>query len=170
MSKQKLSPGGELDLLTQDELEDTLKRLWDESQSGYDRPATLWRDFNSTKLDANGNSGQAGAANNPNSVNLFRGKAGQTIILHRLAIQAEGVTFGTAYNGGYLYLMRGERIIDFANLANGFPILFLYTSNAPWYTDQETIQIYVSGGPASTNLIVDAQGTLTGLEGKLVRE
>lgn len=159
-----LKPNAELDILTKDELEEVLTRLRDQQASGYGRDPVLWRDFNSTKLDANGNSGVAGVpiAQNPSPVNLYRGKSGQTIILHRLAVQAEGVAFATTFTG-YLYLLRGDRMIDFANLANGFPIVFLYTSNAPWFTDQEAIQIQVSGGPANANLIVDAQGTITGL-------
>lgn len=162
--KAVLKPGAELDILTKDELAETLRTLRDELKSGYGRDAVLWRDFNSTKLDANGNSGIVGVpiTQNPSPVNLYRGKAGQTIILHRLAITAEGIAFATTYTG-YLYLMRGDRMIDFANLANGFPIVFLYTSNAPWYTDQEAIQIQVSGGPPSTNLVIDAQGTIAGL-------
>jgi hypothetical protein len=166
--KFTLKPGAELDLLTQDELEETLKRVRDEAVSGYSRPATDYRDFQATRLDGNGNSGIPGAANNPNTVALFEIKQGYSLRLHRLAIQAEGSTFATTYTGGYIYLYRAGRFIDFANLALGLPVVFSYTSDAPIYNNGETVDILVSAGPKNTNLICDIQGTWEALPGTLV--
>lgn len=173
--KFKLSPGAELDVLTQSELEETLSRIRDELRSGFSRPAITYRDFNATTLDSNGNSGILGApvAGNPTAVDLFEVKQGYGWRLHRLAINAEGVTPGTQYVDGYLLLMRSGRLIDFAGVFNGtaialsFPVVFTYTSDAPLYNNGETVQLLVSGGPAATNLICDLQVTLEPAEGKL---
>lgn len=168
MAKFRLAPNTEIDVLTADELREELSRAWEEAASGWSRPAVTFRDFNSTLLDSSGNSGIPGAANNPNTVKLFDIKPGYTMSVHRLTIQAEGQTFGTTYSGGFIYLMRAGRVVDFADLGNGMPIVFSYTSDAPEYTGNESVGIYVSGGPHSTVLICDIQATLEALPGQLV--
>lgn len=166
--KQKLAPNAELDILTQDELAQTLKVAIAELQSGFSRPAETRRDFNTTLLDGSGNSGIPGAVGNPNPVPVFEFPMGHTFALHRLTVQFEGVTFGTKYMGGFIYLMRAGRVVDFADLSLGVPAVFEYTSDAPEYTAPETLDLLVSGGAADTVVICDLQGTLETLPGQLV--
>lgn len=168
--KQKLAPNAELDLLTADELEQKLKVATAELRSGFSRDAQYWTDTQSTKLDASGNSGIPGSTNNPNVVHLWPVKAGYTLTLHRLYVQFEGVSFGTTYASGYIYLYRGGRIIDFANLAQGVPVLFSYGSDAPIFRQQEAVAILCSGGGHSVNMICDIQATLEALPGTLITE
>ena len=162
--KVKLAPNAELDTLTQEELAEVLDR----KLSGFSRPAEPYRDFNTTALDANGNSGIPGAANNPNPVSLFEPPPGFTWALHRLKIQAEGQTFGATYPGGYIYVLRAGRLEEFVDLGLGLPAVITYTSDAPIYNNGETISILVSGGPASTVLVVDMQVTIEPTPGVLV--
>ena len=169
MAKQKLTPNGELDILTADELGEKLKVAIDEFRSGFSRPAEEYIDSNSTLLDANGNSGIPGAANNPNPVPLFEFKPGYTLRLHRLTLQFEGVAFNTTYSG-YIYLLRAGRVVDFANLSQGVPVVFSYTSDAPVYRQQQSVDIIVDAGvsAAHVNVLADIQGTLEALPGQLV--
>lgn len=167
--KQKLAPNAELDLLTADELEQKLKILADEFRSGFNRPATTIRDLHSSTLDSSGNSGQPGATGNPNPVQIYRVKPGMTFDLHRLTVQFEGVTFGTTYSTGYIYLMRAGRVVDFFNLSGGVPVVFSYTSDAPEYSGNQTVDLLVANGAASVNMVTDIQGTLSSLPAELVR-
>lgn len=167
--KQKLGPNAELDLLNKQELEDVMRTMVDELKSGFSRPAVTIRDFQATLLDGNGDSGIPGATNNPNPVPFYRVDAGYTFELHRMTVQFEGVDFNTDFAGGYIYLMRATRVIDFANLDDGVPVVFSYTSDAPEFNNGETVDLLVSGGSADTNMIVDIQGTLAALPGELVR-
>ncbi len=167
--KQRLAPNAELDILTADEFEQKLKIVLDEFRSGFSRPAVTIRDFASTKLDGSGNSGIPGASGNPNAVPIYRVKPGYTFDLHRLTIQFEGVAFGTTYTAGYIYLMRASRVVDFAALSAGVPVVFSYTSDAPEFSGNETVDLLVSGGAASANMVTDLQGTLSSLPAELVR-
>ena len=170
--KQTLTPSKgslELDILTAAELKEQLMVFADELRSGFARPAVTIRDLNSKALDASGNSGQPGASGNPNPVAIFRVKPGMTFDLHRLVIQFEGVTFGTSYTGGYIYLMRAGRVVDFADLSVGVPVVFSYTSDAPEFSGNQTVDILVSGGGHSVNMLTDLQGTLSSLPAELVR-
>ena len=170
--KQKLSVKGgmlELDILTKDEMAELLKVATDELKSGFARPAVTERDLASTLLDSNGDSGIPGASGNPNPVPIYRVKPGMTFDLHRLTVQFEGVTFGTGYTGGYIYLMRAGRVVDFADLAQGVPVVFSYTSDAPEYSGNQTVDLLVSGGAHDANMVTDLQGTLSSLPGDLVR-
>ena len=170
--KQTLSPSGgkiELDVLTAAELKEQLRIFADELRSGFARPAVTIRDLHSSKLDASGNSGQPGATNNPNPVSIYRVKPGMTFDLHRLTIQFEGVTFGTTYATGYIYMMRAGRVVDFAALSAGVPVVFSYTSDAPEFSGNQTVDLLVSGGAVSANMLTDLQGTLSSLPADLVR-
>ena len=114
-------------------------------------------------MDSSGNStipGQvAGTAHN---VTVYTVEQGFSFELKRLLVQVEGYNAGSPYTGtGYVNLVRSGRVVDFANLSNGAPLLFSYGSDAPLFTNAEQVELYVVGGPANGVVIADVEGWLT---------
>ncbi len=176
--KQIFKPNAELDFLTKDELAEVMERVADEARSGWSRPAVTQRTFEAIDLDSNGDSGRPGSSSKPSAVEIYRPPTGYTFEVHRLTVQAEGQVFGAGTTGGFLYILRAGRLVDFApsggtSGSSGpplqFPVVFEYTSNAPEYTANESVDILVSGGPVGVTLVVDLQGTLSAIPGELVR-
>ena len=166
MARFKLSPNSEFETLTQSELATVLE----EKLSGFSRKADIIQEFASWELDANGNSGIPGAANNPNPVSIYTVKAGYSFALHRLEVTADGYTYGSPFTGSagsYLEVLRAGRFVAAANLENGLPLYWEWGSDAPIFRNNEKIDVLIYGGPHSTAITFDFQGTLEALPGVL---
>jgi hypothetical protein len=92
---------------------------------------------------------------------------GFTFALHRLTINIKNGTnnFGTPFTNaaGYWELRVGDDMIDGASLvsAPGLPAKLTYgTRDAPRCRDGEIMSLFMSGGPASTQLLLRIQGSL----------
>ncbi len=160
--RYRLSPGVELDVLNQAELHETLQNLL----SGFSRGPATQRAANPLLLDGSGNT--TVGSTSPAPVALFKVPAGAQFGLHRLAIKPDGYTFGTPYTHAeaYLEIQRNGLMMDGIPLTSpGLPRVFTAGSgDAIVYDNNETVDLLVVGGPASTPLQVVLQGTLEPLE------
>lgn len=156
--KVNLGPGVELDVLNADELHHTLREVL----SGYARKPQTDRHPSFLKLDANGNT-NVGSTSGV-AVPTFKIPASLRFGLHRMTIKADGYTFGSPYTSstGYLEIQRATETVDGVSLASvGLPAVFTAgTADAPLYTNGQTVDLLVIGGPASTALTIQIQGTL----------
>lgn len=159
--KVSLKPGAELDVLTQDELEDSLAA----ALSGFSRPPQTEEDFATFTLDSSGNSVLTGSATNV-AVAVYTVQVGYDFSLHRLTVEAATAT--TAYtvaapytNGsGGIAIYRNGRFVDGLNLASGLPMVFTYGGDAPIFRSRDRVELLVIGGPANGFVTVNVQGTL----------
>lgn len=148
--KQTLSPNGELDILTADELDGVVRELL----SGYLRPPQTMRIPYGDTLD------DTGAA----MIEVWTVPLGYMFNLHRLTVEADGYDPANPFINadGWIEIDRGAWMEDFVSLDDpGLPRI--YTSgddDAPYYTNGERIVLKVVGGPASTSLSGQIQGTL----------
>lgn len=162
--KAQLRAGSEIDFLTAAELRETLK----ETLSGFLRPPQTERPEGAILLNASGHSVIGGEAG-PSTVSVYSLPAGYRLRLHRAVFVPDGYTFGSPFTAaaGFLELRRNGLMqagLGFAGtsvLAPGLPaVLLAGSADGIEYLDGEDVQLYVSGGPASTSLSVRLQGTL----------
>lgn len=156
--KVTLKPGVELDVLTQDELHETMTNLL----SGFSRGPNTDRSNPAVELDASGNTFRGSTSGVP--VPIFRVPAGYEFALHRLALKPDGYTFGVPYTSstGYVEIQRNGVMEDGIPLtAPGLPRVFTAgTADAIVFNNNDRIDLLIVGGPASTAVQIALQGTL----------
>ncbi len=158
--KQKLTAGGELEILTQGEFEDSLTA----ALSGFSRPPLIQRDIASFTLDSSGNSHIQGTTPNV-PVPVHRVKPGYDLSVHRVIVEADGYTTAVPFTNtaGGISLYRNNNFVDGLNLGTaltGLPFVFSYGGDAPILSGNDQLQILITGGPASVAITVTIQGTL----------
>ncbi len=157
MANAELRAGATIDFLTADEVRQVVSEIF----SGYLRPPETIRVAEGIKLDANGNSG-IGAASIAETV--YTVPLGYKLRLHRFGVFLDGYTIASPYTNasGYLEIQRNdvtEDMISFA--APGLPQVWSASdADAIEFQNGENVQVLVSGGPASTSLVLRMQGTI----------
>lgn len=148
--RQKLAPGAELDLLTEDELRSALSELRNIG------PVTV-RPEESIHLDSAGNG----------TVDVYTVPAGMEFTLHRLRIDIDGADPGHTVNAanGWADILRdavAEDFIQFAASAGGLPQVKTWSGAAGIvFRNGETVQVKITAAPTvSVNVTVKLQGTL----------
>lgn len=165
--RQVLKAGAELDLLTADELQ----RIIEETLSGWNRPPQRMRPVAAIQLDASGNSvggrqGPVGAGGvvSPSVVSLWDCPQGYSFRLHRMTLHPDGITFGAPFvnAAGFIEIIRGGLMQDGISFATpGLPLVWSAgTADAIDFTNGESVDVKVTGGPANTALSIRMQGTL----------
>ena len=161
--KVKLSPNAELDLLTQEELDQSLTAAIERFLSGHNRRPGTIREPVAVELDASGNT--AIGPKSPIGVPLYKVPAGYRFALHRLSIKADGFTFAAPFTNaaGFLELQRSGLMVDGLPLTSpGLPLVFTTgTADSIVYDNNQTVDLLISGGPASTAVQLVLQGTLS---------
>jgi hypothetical protein len=147
VAKQKLIPGGELEVFTQEEATALLEGLFRrEVRERVRAQATL-------KTDA------TGAA----TINVYTVDPGMEFRLCRVVIEADGFSFAQLFTNaaGSVTVQREGQIQGGFNLAAGLPNTYTAGSaDAPRYRNGEKVSVVLVGGPASTNINVRIEGDL----------
>jgi hypothetical protein len=164
--KQKIKVGGrevELDVLVKEELRTTLE----ETISGYLRPTSPRRDEDGLISGASGDV----------TITLPPVPRGMEVVYTRVVIEAPGSAFTAAapYNaaGAYLNLLRDQELLEplslVAGAANGGGIPWRWTWSTSYgirFRDGEALSVFIHVPPASTPLVLRADGFLSPLSGK----
>lgn len=156
--KQPLKAGGELDILTAEELRTEIEGLL----SGYLRPPNEARPEGGANLSAAG-AGQA---------EIYSVLVGMQFRLTRLLVTVGASSFGVPFAGsGGIDVFRGSG--DALDLVDGTPYSSLpqvatwSRSNGPLFRGGERIVIGLSGGPALGQMFVRGMGFLEPLTDSL---
>jgi hypothetical protein len=156
--KVALKPGAELDVLTRAELRDELEAIVGRLRGA---PATV-------RAEADGQTTAAGAI----TEEVYKVPLGMSFKLTRLAVLADGFTPAVPFQGAgaFLELLRNDVPVAWCSLVAGAAIapgalpMQLIDADSPdsaaWYANGDCVAVRITAGPASTRILVRAQGTL----------
>jgi hypothetical protein len=156
MARATIKQGETIDFVSPDELRAILGEA--ASQQNRLSPQTS-RPIEGIVLDANGNG----------TVELYKVPAGMEFALHRIIIDADGITPAAPFTNpaGFAEILRGGAMfgfVSFAPAAGGLPAVNTWGSdNAIRYRNDEVVEVSIVGGPANGTIIIRAQGTLSPL-------
>ncbi len=148
MAKVPLKAGAEVDFLTQEELRSVL-----EETAGRLYPPSPYRvRINSGGLlDGSGNG----------TFDILRSELGYVDTLTRLVVNANGFDWQTPYTtASSIEILRDGTVVDGYRIggSSGGQIPTILTNNraqAVYYQDGEVLQLKVTGGPASTGIVLN---------------
>lgn len=154
--KQRLTPGAEIDVLTESEL---TKALGEILRGKTDQPAQV-RDEQAKQTDAAGGL----------ELVCFTVPPGMGFYLNRLLVRADGFTAAIPFTGAgaMLEVLRDDTLVDFKSLVAaaavpaGLPALLSYgTDSAAWFSNGSQVKIRITAGPALTNIVARISGILS---------
>lgn len=140
-----------------DDVKEFASKLHDDYWKRYDRRTSdsfIW------PLEQQGTNHLTDASGSADFV-IWQNKTNKTVLIGRVLLFADGYTPATPYSSGYAYLYRGTTFallnaFDFVPNAPGeqvFPNVAEYSSrNALRLRNNDSLSLYVNGGPVSTNL------------------
>ena len=142
--------------------------VWDDIKDfGEKLHNEWWKRYREVKLEniaipinGLGANGATDSNGDLDSLPIFTNKIGRETLIGRVMIQADGIFPSTGHKSGYAYLFVGERFAGFAHdflpvvgQTQVFPAVFLYSSrNMIRLGFNDTLSLYVNGGPTSTNI------------------
>lgn len=159
--KQRLQPGGEIDLLTADEVRDLIEQAIEPLRL---HPARV-------RAEADAPTDAAGAL----TLEVYKVPPGMTFVLTRLLVRADGFTFAVPFNGAgaMLQVLRNDVVIDGKSLVaaavtpdglSGLPALFTYGTDAgSFFSNGDAVAVRLTAGPLSTNVSARIEGRLSPL-------
>lgn len=163
MAQVRLESGATIETVSPAELRQILASF----QAGLDKrgPSSQFPSA-SILLDASGNAFGEPTGTNPGRLDVYTVPQGHSFALHRIIIDADGITPAAPFqnNAGYIDLIQRGRRVDFVNLsvaAGGLPASKTWgTADSPRWVNGDRLRLEVHGGPPSTALKVYCQGTL----------
>ncbi len=145
--RQKVVPGAELDVLTQEEMRALLKA---ELRTGV---------FERVVQAANGPLTAGGVG----SIDAYTVPVGMEFRLCRVVVTADGFNYAAMFTNaaGGVTLLRDGQLVDGFNLSLGLPNVWTAGSgSAPRFRNGQKVTVAIVGGPASANVTVNLEGDL----------